>query len=122
MAQAALLAAEAPQAAGQRYNVTDGHFHTLQDIILEMCHALNRRPPRFHLPVNPIRHLAGLSEDVMGMLNRKSPISRSAIEKYTEEIAVDGRRIQEQLGFTPQFDMATGWKETVAEMRRIGDL
>jgi nucleoside-diphosphate-sugar epimerase len=32
-------------------------------------------------------------------------------------IAVDGSLIQKELGFVPQYDLKTGWKETIREMR-----
>jgi len=39
------------------------------------------------------------------------------IGKYTEDIAVDGSLIQKELGFMPQYDLKTGWEETIEEMR-----
>ena len=45
----------------------------------------------------------------------------AAIDKYTEDIAVDSSRIQAELGFKPQYDLRSGWQETVQEMRRMGD-
>ena len=35
-----------------------------------------------------------------------------------EDIAVDGNLIQKELGFVPQYDLKTGWEETIREMRR----
>jgi hypothetical protein len=32
------------------------------------------------------------------------------VEKYTEDIAVDGSLIQRGLGFVPQYDLNTGWE------------
>lgn len=51
-----------------------------------------------------------------------SPGYRAMIEKYIEDIAVDSRCIQKELGFKPLYDFAAGWKETVQEMRRAGAL
>jgi len=33
------------------------------------------------------------------------------IDKYTEDIAVDGSLIQKELGFVPQYDLKMGWEE-----------
>ena len=33
------------------------------------------------------------------------------------DIAVDGSLIQKELGFMPQYDLRTGWEETIREMR-----
>jgi len=122
VAQAAFLTANHPAAPGSIYNVTDGHFHTVEEIITIMCDALGRTPPRLMLPIGPIRRIVGLSEDALRFFNRRAPITRASLDKFTEDIAVDGRRIQEHLGFSPQYDLAAGWNETVAEMRRSGDL
>ena len=61
--------------------------------------------------------MAGFMEDAFRLVGQKSPISRDTIEKYTEDIAVSSQRFQNELGFKPQFDLKTGWQETVEEMR-----
>jgi len=66
--------------------------------------------------------MAGFMEDTFRLVGQKSPISRDTIDKYTEDIAVDTQLIQRELGFKPQFDLLTGWRETVQEMRRVGEL
>lgn len=61
-------------------------------------------------------------EDTFRLVGRKSFIGRDTIDKYREDIAVDSQLIQRELGFKPQFDLKTGWKETVEKMRRTGEL
>ncbi len=122
VAKAALLAVQHPNAGGKVYNVSDGYFHILKEIIVAICDALGRNPPRLSLPVGPARFFAGLMEDTFRLVGRKSPISRETIDKYTEDIAVDSQLIERELGFKPQFDLKTGWQETVEEMRRKGYL
>ena len=45
------------------------------------------------------------------------PVTRETVDKYTEDIAVDGSLIQKELGFVPQYDLNAGWVETIREMR-----
>ena len=66
--------------------------------------------------------MAGLMEDTFRLAGRKSPIGRDTIDKYTEDIAVDSQLIQRELGFKPQFDLLTGWRETLQKMRKTGEL
>ncbi len=120
--RAAALAVSHPAAAGRVFNVTDGKFHTLNDIISTICQALGRKPPRLSLPIGPVRFAAGIVEDLVRLVGRQAQISRATIEKYTEDIAVDSRRIQKELGFMPKYDLSTGWREVVQEMRRMGEL
>jgi nucleoside-diphosphate-sugar epimerase len=66
--------------------------------------------------------MAGLVEDTLRLVGRKSPIGRDTIDKYTEDVAVDSQLIQRELGFKPEFNLQTGWQETVTEMRKMGEL
>ena len=121
-ARAALIALQHPAAAGRVFNVSDGHFHTMNEIITAMCLALGRTPPRMWLPVSLVRFLAGLLEDTLGLIGRQSPIGRATIDKYTEDVAVSSQRIQTQLGFMPQFELRVGWQETIQTRRQNGVL
>jgi nucleoside-diphosphate-sugar epimerase len=120
--RAALLAAIHPDAAGLIFNVTDGQIHTMNAVIDVLCDALGRRSPRLKLPISPIRRLAGILEDGARLCGLSSPMVRATVDKYTEDAAVDGRRFCTQVGFVPQYDLASGWRETVAAMRQSGEL
>jgi len=102
--------------------VSDGQFHTLNDILKAMCNALGRSTPRISLRVGPVRRIVGILEDAGRMIGYQSPIGRGTIDKYTEDIAVNSQLIQRELGFKPQFDLKTGWQEAVQEMRKMGEL
>jgi len=113
VASAALLAAEHPRAPGQVYNVTDGQIHTFNEILGAICQALGRRLPRYHLPATPFHRLAGYVEKGLSLIGKPSPMSRSLVEKLLEDVAVRGDKIQRELGFQPQFDLITGWRQAV---------
>ena len=115
--RAAALAVSHPAAAGRVFNVTDGAFHTLNEIIESICSALGRKPPQLSLPNSPTRALVGLVEKGSRSIGIKPPVTREMIDKYTEDIAVDGSFIQKELGFMPQYDLKTGWEEMIREMR-----
>lgn len=115
--RAAVLAVSHPAAAGRVFNITDGEFHTLNEIIESICSALGRKSPRFSLPVGPVRTLVSLVEKGSNAIGLKPPITQAIIDKYTEDIAVDGSLIQKELGFVPQYDLKTGWEETIREIR-----
>jgi len=121
-ARAAVVAATNDTAAGKVFNVSDGRFHSMNEIIDTICNALGRKPPEFTLPFSPVRRVAGILEDGAGLFGLQSPVTRDTIDKYSEDIAVDGLRIQKELGFIPHYDLSAGWKETVQEMRRMNSL
>ncbi|MEN6432047.1 MAG: NAD-dependent epimerase/dehydratase family protein, partial [Smithella sp.] len=108
VANAVLLAIRHPAAAGKIFNVSDGKFHTVNDLISIMCRVLNRKPPGLKLPVGPVRFAAGLVEDMARLAGIQPPIMRATIDKYTEDVAVDSQRIQCELGFVPQYDLSAG--------------
>jgi UDP-glucose 4-epimerase len=121
-ARAAVLTAVHPDAAGRIFNVTDGQFHSMKVIIETICSVLGHRPPRFALPVSSTRRLAGLLEDCARLCGLHPPVIRATVDKYAEDLAVDGRRFHLQMGFVPQYDLAAGWRETVTEMRQSGEI
>jgi nucleoside-diphosphate-sugar epimerase len=122
VAIAAVLAVENLAAPGRIYNVTDGNFHTLNEIISAICKALGRKPPRFSLSIAPVRFVAGILEDGARLYSYRSPVTRATINKYTEDIAIESNRIRKELGFVPQYDLDAGWQETIREMRERGIL
>ena len=87
----------------------------MNEIIESICSALGRKSPRLSLPVGPARTLIGLIEKGSSAIGLKPPVTKAIIDKYTEDIAVDGSLIQKELGFVPQYDLKTGWEETVRE-------
>jgi nucleoside-diphosphate-sugar epimerase len=120
VAVAAVLALEHPAAAGRVYNVTDGTFHTMNEIISAICRSLGRKPPHFSLPVAPVRFAVNTLENGVRLFGCRSLVTSATIDKYTEDIAVEGARVQKELGFVPQYDLDNGWRETIREMRELG--
>jgi hypothetical protein len=39
------------------------------------------------------------------------------LDKLLEDVAVSGDRITQVLGFSPRYDLASGWREVVAAMQ-----
>ncbi len=109
--QAAILAAEHPDALGRIYNVTDGYIHTMQEVLTAMCTALGKNRPRFSLPAGIARTVFGVLEDLFRLFGHKSPIGRWAVDKLIEDLAVSGDRMQRELGFIPQYDLIKGWED-----------
>jgi UDP-glucose 4-epimerase len=115
LASATALAAGHGSAAGRVYNVSDGTPHPFREIVAAICAALGRRPPRWHVPIGPVRAAVRAASVVKPGLPRM-------LDKYLEEVAVDASRIQAELGFRPRVGLMEGWKATIAEMQRTGRL
>jgi nucleoside-diphosphate-sugar epimerase len=122
VSRAILLATEHDMAAGRIFNVTDGQFHTVNDITLAIRHALGRNYPTLYLPTRPVRWIVAFTEKFFGFIGLHPPITHEAINTFLEDIAVDGRRFHDMLGFYPRYNLQKGWKDAVSEMRKSGDL
>ena len=122
VANAVLAVMTNPNATGRVFNVTDGEIYSLSDIIRTICEALGRRSSRVRLPVAPLRTCAEIIDKGARLLGLGFPGFCGALDKYTEDLAVDGHRIQDEIGFRPKYDLLSGWKETIQEMCAKGDL
>jgi UDP-glucose 4-epimerase len=116
VARAAVLAVSSSAAAGRVFNVTDGQFHTLNEIIEAICLALGRKPPGLSLPAALMHRVAGFIEKGGQAAGLKLPALRLMIDKYNEDVAITGDLIRKELGFYPGYDLQTGWQETICEM------
>lgn len=115
-ARAAVTAAE--RAAGRSvYNATDGAVHPFTEIIAAMSEALGKKNPKIHLPLSPIYLGIGFAEDLARIFGIKSPVNRALLEKLIEDVAVSGDKLRDELGFRPQFDLTSGWRETVSTVK-----
>ena len=103
---AVVLALESDAAPGKIYNVTDGSTHTVKEIIVATAEALGRRPPLLSVPVGVVR-----------MAGRLVPRVRRLLDKYLEDVRVDGTKLQRELNFRPQAEFRTGWIDSVRSFR-----
>jgi nucleoside-diphosphate-sugar epimerase len=120
LADAVVLAVGHPAAAGAVFNVSDGHVHTLADIVSAIYRALGRRPPRLYVPLAAARAATRVSETTARLVGLRPLVTKSLLDKYTEDIAVDATLIQRSLGFAPAVDLDHGWHETMDALRASG--
>jgi len=102
LAQAVILALGAP-AGGRLYNVTDGTTHAMRDIIAAIAAALGKPAPRLRVPL-PLARAAGAIVPKLG----------ARLDKYLEDVRVDGSRIARELRFIPRYDLESGWRKALS--------
>jgi nucleoside-diphosphate-sugar epimerase len=120
-ARAVVVAASHPAAGGRTFNVVGG-VHTVAEITGAIAAALGRRPPLFSVPLPAARLAVSAIESLGAAAGYRSPVTRAALDKYTEDLAVRGERIRHDLGFAPQVALLEGWRRTIASMREQGRL
>ena len=122
VAAAVHAALDHPRAGGQKCKGTDGGGRRLRRNIEAICAGLGRRPPRFALPAGPVRLGLGVADSLGRATGRDLPVNSTLLEKYLEDVAVDGTKIVRELDFRPAYNLAAGWQEAIGQMRQNGAL
>ena len=59
----------------------------------------------------------------VGLLDgQQPPLTWATFDNFVEDAAYSGQRIQAEFGFRLAYDLEAGWQETIAELRRSGEL
>ena len=95
-----------------------------QAVLLSIQHpeALGRPLPRISLPLTPVKWVISILESAAYLFGVHLPVGRNAIDKYTEDMAVDSQLIRKQLGFKAKYDLKAALEETICEMKKNGSL
>lgn len=121
-ALAIVHALQASAAAGCTYNVTDGEVHTTDDIVRAICVALGRPAPRWHVPEQLAMATAAVLDELHRATLRGPGALRDRLQRYVENVSVDGAAIQRELNFAPRYSLQRGWQRVIDEMRTGGEL
>ena len=112
LAKAAISAL--PAGNMKTYNISDGNFYDRHELGTLTKTILNVKTFKFHLLVNFVKLIAGISEKVSSLRNT-APILN--LEKLDELMAVNwscsNELAKQDLGFYPQYPLAEGLKETL---------
>ena len=113
---------QTPEAAGRTYNVTDGAVHTTDEIVAAICAALGRPVPRWRVPEAVAFGAATVFDELHRLTGRGAGTIRDRLQRYVENVAVDGSAIQRELNFVPEYTLLPGWQRVVNEMKTRGEL
>ena len=103
--QALLLAAVHPAAAGQTYFVTDGRPYSGKELYRLIRLALGRPVPRWAVPAPALWGAADLADGVSRLIGRRDRKARSMLDKLLGWACYDSRRIVNELGYRPVWDL-----------------
>ena len=111
---AALLGARDSRANRRVYVVTDGHPYSTREIYETILAALGRRPPRWNMPLAPLRVAARAGDLARGVTGRRMPFDSELLDKVLGSALYDGTAIEQELGFRAQLRLADAIAEMVA--------
>lgn len=116
---AAILAAECPQAAGQIYIVTDGQAYSTRQLYDWIREALGKPPIDWSVPY-PLLDVLAKSGDAIGALSRRRfPLDSDALQKLTGSAWYSSAKIERELGFRPQHTLRQALPDIVRFLNLI---
>jgi UDP-glucose 4-epimerase len=115
--QAAILAAEKSEAAGQIYIVTDGQAYSTRQIYDWIRAALGKSPFNASIPMGLLKLLATSGDAIGRVSGRRFPFDSDALDKLTGSAWYSSAKIQRELGFSPQHTLQSSLSEIVRYLR-----
>lgn len=114
-----VAAATQDQAAGQIYNLTDGVDVACLDFFAHHWRWAGKRGRPICLPTGVAQQLTSSSEWLIRqVLRQPTEISRSSLAMLTRRAGYSIAKAQQQLGYQPQVDLATGIQRTERWLRQ----
>jgi nucleoside-diphosphate-sugar epimerase len=111
--QAALLAAEKPEAAGRIYIVTDENHYSTRQIINWIRAALGKPPIGWQIPLSVLNLLAKTGDLIGRLIGRRFPFDTAALQKLTGSADYSSAKIRRELGYKPQHSLPSSLPDIV---------
>jgi nucleoside-diphosphate-sugar epimerase len=111
--QAAVLAAEKPEAVGNVYILTDGRIYSTRGIYLEICKALGKQVPKWKVPLFVLSALGKVGDGIGLLRGRRFVFDTDALHKLAGSAWYSSGKIQAELGFSPRHDLQSGLRGLV---------
>ncbi|MFZ3059433.1 MAG: NAD-dependent epimerase/dehydratase family protein [Candidatus Methanoperedens sp.] len=95
------------------YIVTDGIDYTIKELYEIIARRLGKRPLPFHVPMVIARGL-GWVGDIGGSITGKNlAFNSEVLNKLTSSLTFSSRKIQEEVGFKPKYNLYNAIDETI---------
>lgn len=105
---------------GSVYHIAGPRPVTFQELGITIAQAVGVRHPWLRLPKPVVWGGAAVLELVGKLTGIKPPLTRTGVAFFSEDRRFSWQKAHQELGYTPQFDLAAGVKKTVAWYREKG--
>jgi nucleoside-diphosphate-sugar epimerase len=106
--------------SGVTYHIAGPRAVTFRELGETIAAALGVPPPKFSLP-RWSATLGAIALEALGQVSRwKPPLSRTGVAFFSEDRQYSWRRAHDELGYTPQYDVAAGAARAIAWYRQQG--
>jgi nucleoside-diphosphate-sugar epimerase len=117
--RALLLCTSAADTSGRAFHLVGSRPVPMRELSDAIGAAVGRQVPRMHIPA-PVAFVMGAALEVLPVPRRVLPLTRTRVKFMLQNRAYNGSRAREELGFTPQVELADGLSKTVAWYRESG--
>jgi nucleoside-diphosphate-sugar epimerase len=111
--EAAILAANKPEAAGQVYIVAEPRAYSSREIYEIVLSAMGKSAPGWHVPRALMASGALLGDVGERLIRRRLPFDSASLSKLSRPAAYSGAKIERELGFKTKRSFATAAPELV---------
>ena len=115
VAQALLLAAAQPAAAGQTYLVSDGQTYSGRELYEMVRRVLGRSVPTWAVPAGVLHGATDLADGLLWLVGRRDRWARTALDKLLGWACYNSARIERELGFRPAWTLERYCKIELSE-------
>jgi dihydroflavonol-4-reductase len=105
---------------GEIYHITGPRPVTFRELAETIANVLKVPPPRLSIPRNIAVAGATLFEVVAKAVRVNPPLSRTGAAFFSEDRRFSWAKAQQELGYTPQFDIQRGIENAVDWYRQNG--
>jgi dihydroflavonol-4-reductase len=116
------LLAERPEAVGEVFILGGAEYRTLNELVRLIADTLGVPPPRWRLPVWPVRWVATLCEGLAVPLGVEPPLYRRRVDFFVKSRAFSIDKARRRLGYEPTVNLRTGLRRTADWYRTHGYL
>jgi len=99
---AALLAAERPEAGGEIYILTDESAYSTRQIYEWICESLPHSVPGWSFPIGLLKLLARIGDGIGLICGKRFIFDTEALQKLVGSAWYSSQKIQQELGFRPR--------------------
>jgi UDP-glucose 4-epimerase len=116
-ADAAILVAQRPEAAGKVYIVSEPRPYSSREIYEIVLQALGRKAPGWHVPRAVLASAALVGDIGERITRRRLPFDSAALSKLSVPAMYSAKKIERELGFKTKKTFATAAREVVAKRK-----
>ena len=109
-----LLCAEHPAAVGEVFILAGPRYTSINELVELVAAALDRAPPKGHLPLAPLLAAAWLCEGICRPLGIDPPLHRRRCDFFHKSRGFTSAKANRLLGYRPEVDLAEGLRRTAA--------